>query len=225
MINRPSTRHALAAIAIAIAITSTAHGITADIQLFFSPRGGCADAAVKAIAAATTSMDIMAYSISEPRITAAIKEAKARGIKCRMVVNPTQESPVESSANAIAQSGVETRTDTIERLMHTKAIIIDAKIVICGSFNFSTAAENENAEAMMIVTDETIAKRYTEHFNEHWNHSRPFTKRPVHRHNSNVPPAPLPIPTTPPTKKDDVSWHVLKDLCIPTKRPARFKAA
>jgi phosphatidylserine/phosphatidylglycerophosphate/cardiolipin synthase-like enzyme len=48
--------------------------------------------------------------------------------------------------------------------MHHKVIIIDARTVVAGSYNFSQNAETQNDENVLIVHDAGTAARYTQEF-------------------------------------------------------------
>ena len=48
--------------------------------------------------------------------------------------------------------------------MHHKVIIIDKEIVITGSYNFTSSAERNNDENVVIFFDKQIAARYMEEF-------------------------------------------------------------
>ena len=43
-------------------------------------------------------------------------------------------------------------------------MIIDERIVITGSFNFTKAAQNKNAENVLIISDDTLAKKYKDNW-------------------------------------------------------------
>lgn len=47
---------------------------------------------------------------------------------------------------------------------HNKVIIIDGKIVITGSYNFSQAAETKNAENILIIHSPKLAALYEINF-------------------------------------------------------------
>ena len=54
-------------------------------------------------------------------------------------------------------------------------MIIDEKNIITGSFNFTNAAQNKNAENVLFINDDpTIAKQYLENFKKRENVSRKF---------------------------------------------------
>lgn len=63
-------------------------------------------------------------------------------------------------------------TDRQHSIAHNKVIVIDGDTVITGSFNFSAAAENSNAENLIILTGRPkIAAACTKDFEEHLAHS------------------------------------------------------
>lgn len=49
--------------------------------------------------------------------------------------------------------------------------------MITGSFNFSKAAEEKNAENLLIMKDKDLAGRYTENWKNHAGHSEVYTGR------------------------------------------------
>ena len=48
--------------------------------------------------------------------------------------------------------------------MHHKVIIIDEKIVITGSYNFSRSAEERNDENVLIIHNAEVAEKYFAEF-------------------------------------------------------------
>jgi phosphatidylserine/phosphatidylglycerophosphate/cardiolipin synthase-like enzyme len=62
----------------------------------------------------------------------------------------------------------------IQAIAHNKIIIVDEKIVLTGSFNFSKAAEERNAENLLIINNPEIAKLYIENWGKHREHSEVF---------------------------------------------------
>lgn len=56
---------------------------------------------------------------------------------------------------------------------HNKIIIIDRETVITGSFNFTKAAEEKNAENVLIIRDKALAKVYIDTWDKHRGHSEP----------------------------------------------------
>jgi phosphatidylserine/phosphatidylglycerophosphate/cardiolipin synthase-like enzyme len=69
------------------------------------------------------------------------------------------------------QAGVATLFDADHAIAHNKAMIIDKRVVITGSFNFTKAAEERNAENLLVISDVGLANRYTENWRAHQAHS------------------------------------------------------
>jgi len=57
------------------------------------------------------------------------------------------------------------------------SIIIYGTAVITGSLNFSKAAEEKNAENLLIIKSSELAKKYIENWNNHKGHSEVYEPR------------------------------------------------
>jgi phosphatidylserine/phosphatidylglycerophosphate/cardiolipin synthase-like enzyme len=66
------------------------------------------------------------------------------------------------------QAGLDVRIDGNDGQMHHKVFIVDEKIVVMGSYNFSRAAEERNDETIIIVYNEDIANFFMEEFERVW---------------------------------------------------------
>jgi len=56
-------------------------------------------------------------------------------------------------------------------------MVIDGETVITGSFNFTTAAERQNAENLLVIRDKALAARYAENWQAHAAHSARYVGR------------------------------------------------
>lgn len=73
------------------------------------------------------------------------------------------------TAQYLINNGVQVKFDSQSVTTHTKLIIIDSKIVIIGSTNWSYSAVNRNHEANVAIVDEKLAEKYEEYFSALWN--------------------------------------------------------
>ena len=69
------------------------------------------------------------------------------------------------------------KIDAQHAIAHNKVMIIDGETVITGSFNFTKAAEERNAENLLIIHDKKLAERYAENWQEHERHSEVYGGR------------------------------------------------
>lgn len=63
-------------------------------------------------------------------------------------------------------------------LAHNKIMVIDRAVVITGSFNFTKAAEEVNAENLLVIRDSGLAAKYAANWQEHFRHSVTYERPP-----------------------------------------------
>ena len=57
-------------------------------------------------------------------------------------------------------------------------MILDDGIVLTGSFNFTKAAEENNAENLLVINDPVLAVKYIDNWRVHEQHAEPYERRP-----------------------------------------------
>lgn len=149
-----------------------------SIEVYFSPNGGATDAVCREIAAAQREIMVQAYSFTSAPIAQALTAAKKRGISVSVILDKSQESEKYSSADYLAYAGIPTFIDNRHAIAHNKIIIVDRVTIITGSFNFTKAAEEHNAENLLVIHgDVDLAAKYVLNFDDHLNHSVLYAKR------------------------------------------------
>lgn len=146
----------------------------ANIQVYFSPRGGCTEAIIREINSAQRSIHIQAYSFTSAPIARALLDAHRRKIQINAILDKSNRTDKYSSATFLHNQGIQPLIDDNHAIAHNKIIIIDEARVITGSFNFSKAAEERNAENVLIINEPVIAKQYLQNWRAHLAHSEKF---------------------------------------------------
>jgi phosphatidylserine/phosphatidylglycerophosphate/cardiolipin synthase-like enzyme len=149
-------------------------------QVYFSPRGGCTEAVVDALGKAKSTVLVQAYSFTSAPIARALVDAHRRGVQVQVVLDRSQRTAKYSSATFIYNYGIPCFIDAQHAIAHNKVIVIDALTVITGSFNFTKAAEDNNAENLLVIQDAQMASRYAQNWEIHRQHSEPYTGLPGH---------------------------------------------
>jgi phosphatidylserine/phosphatidylglycerophosphate/cardiolipin synthase-like enzyme len=152
-------------------------GPQANIEVFFSPQGGCTEAVVKALDHATNTVLVQAYSFTSAPIAKALVDAHRRGVKVQVILDRSQRTQKYSSADFVAHAGIPTFIDAKHAISHNKIMIIDGYEVLTGSFNFTKAAEEHNAENLLVIRDAPLAVKYTENWQKHLKHSESYPGR------------------------------------------------
>lgn len=70
------------------------------------------------------------------------------------------EGPASVRAT-LARGGIPVLLDDPAGIAHNKVMILDETRVITGSFNFTRAAEERNAENLLVLRDPALAAAYT----------------------------------------------------------------
>jgi phosphatidylserine/phosphatidylglycerophosphate/cardiolipin synthase-like enzyme len=108
-----------------------------------------------------------------------VLDAHKRGVQVQVILDKSQRTEKDSSADFLANQGVPTMIDANHAIAHHKVIVIDGEVVITGSFNFSEAAQEKNAEKVLIIRDQALAAQYTQNWQVHAQHSQPYVGRGV----------------------------------------------
>ncbi len=145
-------------------------------QVYFSPKGGCTEAIVKELSQAKTSVLVQAYSFTSAPIAKALLDTHKRGVKVQVVLDKSQRTEKYSSATFLTNQGIPVKIDAMHAIAHSKVMVIDGEIVITGSFNFTKAAEEKNAENLLVIHDKKLAGLYADNWRKHAEHSEPYTK-------------------------------------------------
>ena len=77
----------------------------------------------------------------------------------------------------LVNMGIPTWIDAQHAIAHNKVMVIDGATVITGSFNFTKAAEENNAENMLVIRDKALADKYAANWQAHVEHSEPYEGR------------------------------------------------
>jgi phosphatidylserine/phosphatidylglycerophosphate/cardiolipin synthase-like enzyme len=138
--------------------------------VYFSPRGGCENQVINWIDKANSSIHVLIYSFTLDSVGTALIEALGRHIEVKIVFEKGQIGQ-SSEYQRLRNSAVDVRNDTNPSYMHDKIMIVDGKVVLTGSFNWSNNAENENNENLLIITSTSLATTYENEFQKIWNSS------------------------------------------------------
>jgi len=143
---------------------------TRILGVYFSPKGGCEDQVIYWISRANKSVHVLIYSFTLDSVGDALMTAYNRDIEVRVVFEKKEISRY-SEYERLKEAGLSVRNDTNSDLMHDKIMIIDSRIVLAGSFNWSENAEENNNENLIIIRGVYVAEIYEEEFEEIWRDS------------------------------------------------------
>lgn len=160
---------------LSLILGTTLFAIPADVELYFSPEGGCQQAILDAIAEADSSIDVAMYVFTEGDIARALIAAQDSGVLVRILLDGQNANQKYSKATFLANAGIPVRYETHSGLMHNKFAVLDGQKVLTGSFNWTASAEAFNDENLLVISSQPLAAKYETEFLEIWNAAHIYT--------------------------------------------------
>jgi len=114
---------------------------------------------------------MQAYSFTSAFIAKALVAAQKRGVKVEVILDKENFLEEFTQSRILRRGGVPVLLDGRHGIAHNKVIIVDDKTVMTGSFNFTKAAQEKNAENMLILQEPTLVRAYQKNWDEHRGHS------------------------------------------------------
>ena len=146
---------ALGALPPALPIASMTSG--AAVAVCFEPEEDCIAFAVDAIDRAESQILVNAYTLTTGSgIVEALIQAKQRDVDVKLIADKTTPCERGSGIEPLAHAGVPIWIDRGVRIAHAKAMVIDRKVTLTGSTNW-TASAARNSEDLNLIASEAVA--------------------------------------------------------------------
>lgn len=142
------------------------------IQTHFAAEGKVAGKVVEALNQAQKSIHFMAFSFTHDAIGAVVAQKFSEQVQVRGVFENTGAASPASEYGKLKALGVDVKKDGNPAIMHHKVFIIDGRIVITGSFNFSESADKNNDENLLIIESPELAQQYEAEFEKVYQKAR-----------------------------------------------------
>jgi len=141
----------------------------APIQVLFSAEDHVVNNLIALVKDAKVNIRFLAFSFTDyPLAQAMIDRAKA-GVDVKGVYETFGSTSRGSELKTFWCAGVPVRQDGNPSFLHDKIIIIDNSIVVTGSLNYSSNADESNEENVVILDNAEIAALYLQEFEKLWN--------------------------------------------------------
>lgn len=121
-----------------------------NLEVYLSPHGGATEAIIQELNKAKSIVLVQAYSFTSAPIAKALLNAHKRGVRVEVVLDKSKRTQNYSSATFLYNQGIPVKIDAVHAIAHNKIMIIDGGTVVTGSFNFTKAAEENNAENLLL---------------------------------------------------------------------------
>lgn len=150
------------------------------VQACFSPYGKCSSYIVREIGQAQKEILVAVYAFTNEEIAWALVKASQRGVKVQVVLDQDFDATNDVSKKTFLEkqripirrvSGLDKGNGA--GLMHQKFAVIDRKVLLTGSYNWTVSAENSNDENLLVFRDAApLAEEYRKEFFRLWEKKR-----------------------------------------------------
>jgi phosphatidylserine/phosphatidylglycerophosphate/cardiolipin synthase-like enzyme len=144
----------------------TSVNVSGTVDAYFTPGDDAESAIAQTLQQAREEVLVLAYTFTNKKIAEALLAAHKRGVSVRVIADPDQMNRTAAQkVSLLAKNGIPVLLDKKHQAQHNKVMVIDARTVITGSFNFTVAAQRHNAENVLILRNQpALAKAYVENW-------------------------------------------------------------
>lgn len=137
-------------------------------NVYFSPGKEIKETIAKLMNDAQTSVDLCVFTITDNELAMRIIACQKRGLKVRIITDDEKVNDNGSEIIKLRKAGIPIKIDNSHYHMHNKFGIIDKRIAITGSFNWTYTATKHNQENLLATSKFEIVKQYGDEFNRLW---------------------------------------------------------
>lgn len=157
----------------------TFSGAEMVVQACFSPGGRCSSYIIRELQQAKREILVAIYAFTSDDLANAIVQARKRGVSVQVIVDREFDAANERSKGKFLEAqkvslrrvaGLKAGAPEKEAgLMHQKFAVIDRRLVLTGSYNWTHSAETLNDENLLLFRDAgPLAEEYRKAFFRLW---------------------------------------------------------
>ena len=139
------------------------------VVIFTSEDPALETAIVPIVKSATKSVRFLAFSFTDYPLADAMSQRAQAGVDVAGVFEKVGSETEAAELRTLMCRKLPVRQDGNPGFLHHKFIVVDERIVITGSMNYSTNAETNNDENVIIIDNADIARLYLQEFERVWN--------------------------------------------------------
>jgi phosphatidylserine/phosphatidylglycerophosphate/cardiolipin synthase-like enzyme len=152
----------------------------AQVEVAFTPGDDIAGLIVTRIGQAKERVQMQAYLFTDRRIAKALLAARKRGVAVEIIGDGAQQDAGGlPHLKALDRAGARIYVARSLAASHNKIVIVDggtpAATVVTGSYNYTQAAQERNAENVVVLSgSRAVTDRFVQNFERHRSQSIPW---------------------------------------------------
>ncbi len=123
---------------------------------------------MECIQSAKHSLDVCMFTMASKELSQMLIKAKKDRIAVRVITDIEQIKANGSKIGSLRRAGIQVRTDNSSCFMHHKFVVVDNKLLINGSLNWTLQGICGNQENVMITTNSELVEPFVKQFQYLW---------------------------------------------------------
>ena len=154
---------------------SAAPGTDFGAEAVFARTHSIAEVIEDLLSTTSRSIDAALHRFNSQRLAKALVEAHQRGVQIRLMTDRSKFGESAATQRLLSSSGFSVRVgagrEGNDSKMHHKFVVLDARLVITGSYNWTFASEERNHENVVLLRDPLVVETYIREFEALWEES------------------------------------------------------
>lgn len=140
-----------------------------DAAVWFSPQDEALSRGVQElVAGAQRSITLGIFYLTDESIANQLIAAHERGVDVRVMIDATAAGSPYTQHERLREIGIPVKVEHWGGKMHAKAAVIDGRVVIVGSMNWSYSGDNVNDENTLVLRSARLAGELEAFFDRPW---------------------------------------------------------
>lgn len=137
-------------------------------EVLFFPSEDSFDRVIQVLKSAKQSLDICVFTITDDRIAEVLLRHQQAGLQIRVISDDEKAADLGSDVIDLARQGIRVRFDDSPDHMHHKFAILDNRLLLTGSFNWTRSASLRNQENLIITDQPSLLSAFQQEFDRLW---------------------------------------------------------
>ncbi|CAJ1053550.1 mitochondrial cardiolipin hydrolase [Xyrichtys novacula] len=120
------------------------------------------------ILSASSSLDLCIFAFSNMDLSRAVLALKSKGVIIRVLTDKDYAAIKGSQTGVLRKAGICVRCNVGSVYMHHKFAVVDGRLLITGSLNWTLTAVQANMENIIVTEEPDLLRPFMEEFNRLW---------------------------------------------------------
>ncbi|KPP75411.1 mitochondrial cardiolipin hydrolase-like [Scleropages formosus] len=146
--------------------------------LFFPTSVTCVEhLLLRHLLSATSSLDLCVFAFSNQELSRTVLLLRSRGVAVRILTDKNYMIMSGSQIGALRRAGTCVRHDLEAVHMHHKFAVVDGRLLITGSLNWTVTAIQSNRENILVTEEPDLVRPFIREFEQLWEANDPSRYR------------------------------------------------